>query len=1706
MVATEVATSVAATSDMYSFSTYPFEFINILIVVLLATFFFEGILSLFSFGETIGAKVYRGRVANSMAVAWSCAIVSLLVLSADVITEGTSASEEYLTAACWIACIWMVWDLLYRFTGLVSMHFLRNFVVLAFIQMNMAAYTETSNVIYAKFLWFGALAIACDVLTNIVALLGSFRMWTPLANTLMYASLMKCASFFIWGWVLYADFQSAETSSWKTMMLAFLASFNLFIFLTQSFTCFNWLLFGLSVDDDDSVADTNDRYRHPMETCSAGSQMALCWMEPMLWLGSRRPLQIDDVFDLPYASRSGAINKKFDQAWNAELERVNLKRQQDPQGDHEPSLCNVLLRAFSKYRFIAPFQALAILALVTTPILVYQLLLRIEGENKNAEAYAEAVGLWLSLVLSAFSTGQAFHYCNHMAVNIESACMNAVYRKLFLLSTSSLQASGSSMVNMLSGDSQRVYMMFFCLAHLTNVIGTFVSVALLFWYVGYAAFTALIILLLVVPFQFWLGHNMHFIRADMVSCTDKRVQQTSEFLAGVRLIKMQGWENTFKRKILDKRDEELKHLWRLFRFRITNSMATFTLPTATTTFVFIVYNQVFGHDLEIATTFATLAVLSIMRPGFFLLPIVLISAAEGSVAIKRFQKFLTLENMKVARYTEGDNAIAESLMDSQVFVQTGRQHGGLVGGGRGYSVEIIEDPSLDVDTTAASWCGPSHNSGAIESIAYDAKIPAVEIKDGVFEYWEASSLQDIVKEAAGGGVGPPQGNVNDDVDEATTQLLETEIRPKEPETPDFKDSTLRLTNVDIKINQGDLVCIVGQVGAGKSSLVHAMLGELHQRAGSRALNGRVSYVGQDVWIINDTYRKNILFNLPFDETLYYSVLQASQLLPDLRIMPAGDMTVVGERGVTMSGGQKARLSLARCLYRAQHSDTFILDDVLAALDMQTLKAVLEEGVNTLLAGKTRILVVNSNYYEILQNSDQIIVMQNGDFAGKGTYAELKDKFPIELCVENEEKKAPAPTPALEDASAPAPTAAPADEDEDDVKKPTKSVFPVASIDEGMDDDTKDMDLVKKNNVAAALAGMAGDMSAAARASKGKLQNDENRVVGILDFQLYHDYFNAAWNINGTFIFCFINFIIMLAQIGSVMSDVWLADWADASDDGDLSDAANLTYIYYFLMILGCVFVLAFSKACFFMCTAWRSGKRLHERALDKLVKAPVHEYFDVVPSGRILNRFSKDLDAVDLLLVDFLFEFLETAWFIFCLLAVCAYSVPEMLIIFFPMVFLFYKVRQMFSRSSREMKRIESTSRSPVFSTFGETVTGLAHIRAYGEEEAFRKEYCDRLDTHLKITFHLNQITPWNIIRLDLVGSVVVLTIAVCVVLFEGTLSETLSALALAYSVQLESRLTEAVWKSIETENYMTQMERLEHFQNIPQETQEGSDPPASWPAHGLVEFRQVVFRYRPDLPEVLKKVNFIAAPTEQIGVCGRTGSGKSSLMVCLFRLGDLKSGHIFIDGLDISHLKLQALRDRISIIPQMPWLFRGTVRQNVDPSLTKDDADIWAALRHAHLEDWVRNQPDGLNTLIVERGANLSQGQRQLLCIARALVRKSKVVMLDEATANIDSATDELVQRTIRENFTNMTSLTIAHRLSTIADSDRILVLSHGEVVECDTPLKLLKNGTSTVGFKALCEQLAADSLDQIEAIAQHKAEHGGTMLDVAVRQQIAA
>lgn len=543
-------------------------------------------------------------------------------------------------------------------------------------------------------------------------------------------------------------------------------------------------------------------------------------------------------------------------------------------------------------------------------------------------------------------------------------------------------------------------------------------------------------------------------------------------------------------------------------------------------------------------------------------------------------------------------------------------------------------------------------------------------------------------------------------------------------------------------------------------------------------------------------------------------------------------------------------------------------------------------------------------------------------------------------------------------------------------------------------------------------------------------------------------------------------------------ELWIATWA-AQETGEgliqveaLKNQKTGFWIAGHAILAGFLVPVAVIRVMCFMRTVSRISQNTHDKMLSKILRAPVNTYFDVTPTGRILNRFSRDLDSMDMQLPIFMFGFLESALFIVSILVVACASSLAALIFMGPFIVLFMVARMFFSRSMRELKRMEGTSRSPLYSMFQETCTGLTHIRAFNMMQDFRTRYDNVASINFKVYFHQQAGPPWLAQRLNFLALLLVATIifsSPSMPKFEGHAA--LVGFALSTTIGLLGRLIQTTIMSIETENHMTAVERMQHFEMIPQEAldEDSSKYVANWPSVGKIEFSDVHLCYRPGLPNVLCGLSFTIEAGQHVGIVGRTGCGKSSTMLALLRLVDVNAGSILIDGISTKEVPLQQLRSgAVSIIPQEPYLFEGSVRENLDPFLTQTDADLWEVLKRVSVADLVSSL-GGLESNILEGAENISAGQRQLLCIARTLLRRSKIVLLDEATASIDGATDRLVQTTLSTCFVGCTSITIAHRLETILDSDRIICLNAGKVIEEGAPSTLLSDPESEVSRMAM-------------------------------------
>lgn len=823
---------------------------------------------------------------------------------------------------------------------------------------------------------------------------------------------------------------------------------------------------------------------------------------------------------------------------------------------------------------------------------------------------------------------------------------------------------------------------------------------------------------------------------------------------------------------------------------------------------------------------------------------------------------------------------------------------------------------------------------------------------------------------------------------------------------------LTLSKINVTLRPGTLTIVVGPVGSGKSSLVNAMLGEMYQTRGTRVVHGDIAYASQQAWIQNQTVQENILFGVPYEAEHYERVITACQLGPDFRMLEHGDKTEIGERGINLSGGQKARIAVARAMYRAPTFDFVVLDDPLSALDIHVANAVFSEGLQQLARTTTRVLVLNSHYH-LLPHADRILVMAAGTIVGDGTFSDLQDQF------------------AFLHAS---PRARSSSVDETIASKPkTLTMNGISS--------QACIDTVHTQ-------------------TSGKLIVPEDRLVGSVKLQSYVDYLaSSGWN--GRVLCLLMGTLFILAQVVLFGCDWFLSQWAQGAVPLDPMDALGV-----YVMIVGTAAILSFGRCLFFMAICMVCSLKIHLKHIEKVMAAPITTFFDVTPIGRILNRFSRDLDEVDNPLPYW------GLWLALCVfqvassILVCAFVNPLVLFVYVPIGYGCYFAAKVYRATARELKRLDGVSRSPFLNLMSETVSGIETVRAYNMVDAFASRCEDLLNQNIRVFFLAQVSSRWFDMRTDWFVSIIVGVVAVLAVAAQSTIGASAAALGLSYAAQLSSSFQRMTTLASRVESSMTCFERIAHYGTL---EQEGAQRPSlnqatlvpTWPQSGTVVFDNVSMRYRADLPLVLKRVSFAIASGEKVGICGRTGSGKSSLMSVLFRVVEIPtSGRVLIDGVDIATITVQQLRTQLTIIPQDPMLFSGSLRLNMDPFNHKSDADLWQVLRQVHLFDLVTSWGHGLEYPVAEKGANLSVGQRQLLCIARALIRDSKVIVMDEATANVDQASDQVLQETMKASFGHgkCTVLCIAHRMETIEDSDKILVLDGGEVVEFDAPAALLQ------------------------------------------------
>lgn len=891
-------------------------------------------------------------------------------------------------------------------------------------------------------------------------------------------------------------------------------------------------------------------------------------------------------------------------------------------------------------------------------------------------------------------------------------------------------------------------------------------------------------------------------------------------------------------------------------------------------------------------------------------------------------------------------------------------------------------------------------------------------------------------------------------DHPNPEAIVSKASPSEPPTACI------LRDITWHGSQGQLVAIVGAIGSGKSSMLSALLGEMYRISGHVWLRGRVAYVPQQPWLLNASVRDNILFGKPLDQSFYNRVITSCALVPDLLQLPAGDATEVGERGVTLSGGQRQRISLARACYSG--ADIYILDDPLSAVDAHVARHLFKHvvGPKGILAGYTRLWVTHSLQY--LSQADQIVVLRQGVLSEIGTFSDLmkaQGEFAHLIHYFNSETRKGSQRSSSKLMNG--------ENDEElltrsdlDLNHKTQIETPNLKL-------PTTLPLLQQQDVSTtpSLQPQSGAMTSLISSSPTATWTlPEDRRVGRVDSRVYRIYASSV----GVWHVALLIVVYASAQGASILSNLWLSRWSsENTQHGENVHALRYLAVYAGLGVFQASLVIVQACLVYVVCGI-RSARHLHATMLERVLHAPI-AFFETTPLGRILNRFSKDQYVIDEMLPrSFQGYFRTLSSVLGILLVLCSVS-PWFIAAVLPLGLFYVYIQRYYIATSRELRRLDALARSPVYAHFSETLSGAPTIRAYCQQRRFIAEHMNRVDVHQRAYYASIAVNRWLAIRLESIGALVVFLAALFAVVGRRTIDPAIAGLSIVYALSVTQTLNWMVRQHAEVETHIVAVERVHAFSELEVEPVLGnnaSQPPSDWPAHGQVEYRDFGLRYRGDQPPVLNNLNCKIEAGEKIGVVGRTGAGKSSFAYALFRLAGpptaLTTGTIYIDGIDTKQVELELLRTRLTLVPQETMLFSGTLRDNLDPSSAHTDQEIWRVIGTAHLGNVVKRFETGLESLVVPDGENFSVGERQLIALARALLRGSKILVLDEATSAVDLITDEFMRATILRECPDCTVITIAHRLPSIFDSDRVLLMDHGSIIEEGAPSRLLANSSS--------------------------------------------
>ncbi|KAJ2450923.1 hypothetical protein EV183_003955 [Coemansia sp. RSA 2336] len=1378
----------------------------------------------------------------------------------------------------------------------------------------------------------------------------------------------------------------------------------------------------------------------PEQSQSAIGQLLFSWVTPVLRMGTKVVINSSDLYHLHSSDRPLAIWRRYvscRKPGRTLLRALGLTFAPQLVWQVVLALLNALLS------FANPF----FMSRILRSIRMYN---RDYPYNSKRLIYLDAIGLLLSTLLHSISSNQVLWIGRKVSMRLQSLLVAEMSSKALRRRSKSsaptkkkenedesqdtTAGSDGRVVNLLTSDLENIghiasYIDHICTLPIEFCIGSWFLYNLL----GMSAIIGLCMIAIYYPLtKFSMKIIMKYQRRYL-RLIDERVSMLTEVFYGIRAVKLFGWQERFFAKVQAKRKEEIRAWWAMTFFQLPISFVRSISTSLILVTILAIYSLFYGHELTADVVFPAMTVFSIVSATFNGIPGIFRWMTHCYVSLSRIESFMVQSQIQNL----------EERVDLNATIQSGEI--GFVNAS--FEWDCCADEEAGNGGPKSPLSPPANKSASRSSLSNSLESSESEQTPLI------SSQQSATYDSTSSGV--------DDFDQVPTPVTCVESSNGKPAsskgTMQFK-----LTDITLQFPIGGLSLVVGPTGSGKSSLLSALIGEMTLTQGRVILptadprildaqlqNSRyrevielasqgpvmtdVAYVSQEAWLRNASIRENILFGEPYDAERYEEVLRMCALKPDLRLLAAGDRTEIGERGITLSGGQKQRMALARAVY--SHRRILLIDDCLSAVDAHTAKHILNECLvsqTKLMQGRTRVLVTH-HVSLCLPHSQFVAVMQSGRVAVSGTPEKLQQigYFTDEL----------------------------------------KSLEGNHNAEEKEHDAHSVNDMTSEDTYYAQRA-ESGDLN------DGALVEDEEREQGYVRPQVWIDYMLMCgkWKFwTAVIAFVFIN------RGASISQDYWMRIWMGDANSGQ---AAKHNVIYwlgiYVLLGVGAM-VLRMSTSLVEQYGGICAAQKYHEQLLKRLINA-VPRFFDCTPIGRVVSRFSRDMSTIDDPILDFITALIYQAMHVATVFTIISMVTPPFAAIAITMTVAYVMLGIYYLNATRELKRLDSISMSPLLSLFSELITGVESIRAFGAQNQYTMEAMSRADIHNRPFYMLWAANRWLCTRIEFSGCIVSFSTTVLIISSLDRIDAGLAGFVLMYATSFSDSMLWFIRNYSDCEISMNSVERVNQYLALEQE----AAPPAekylasSWPSSGRVEISDLTIEYVPGTP-VLHNLSLSIKHGEKIGVVGRTGAGKSTLSLAFLRFLEAAHGSIVIDGVDISTIALDDLRRRITIIPQDPVLFNGTIRFNLDPFDEYPDEIIWDALKRAHLvsenfdssssESIECSSVDGaaagdeaqsvftsLDAEIKENGQNLSLGQRQLVAIARALVRRSRLVILDEATASVDFELDSRIQRTIRgPEFADSSLLCIAHRLRTIIDYDRVLVLDKGRVAEFDTPWNLL-------------------------------------------------